>query len=88
MKNGNYHEFNVLFGKSIQNGSHPFVPIIPTLQYSSTPRGFFTAEPFISDLAQRTRFSITINIDNVPKFSILRVYNIINSMLHLGIQIY
>ena len=34
------------------------IPINPTLQYSSTPIGWVTAQPIISDLAQMTMFSM------------------------------
>ena len=39
--------------------SHSAKPIIPTLQYSTIPLGKVTAKPIFSDLAQRTRFSIS-----------------------------
>jgi len=38
--------------------SHSAKPCIPKFQYSIIPLHVFTAKPIISDLAQRTRFSM------------------------------
>jgi len=41
-----------------KNRSQTAKPIIPALQYSIIPLRKVTAQPILSDLAQRTRFSM------------------------------
>ena len=41
-----------------ENSNHFFLLLRSTLQYSSTPSGCIQAEPFVSDLVQRAKFSM------------------------------
>ena len=42
----------------LKKRSHSTIPTIPTFQLSNTLKYLIMAEPIISDLAQRTRFSM------------------------------
>ena len=45
--------------------SHSAKPNIPTIHYSIIPRHIFTAQPVVSNLALRTRFSVLKEILSV-----------------------
>jgi hypothetical protein len=50
--------FKAMIGEVYLKRSYSAKPIIPIFQYSITPWHSITAEPVISDLAQRTRSSM------------------------------